>query len=1142
MKHAAVIIALAAMVFSPIVPADLASAQLARYDALQLKLDQWRSKVAIDQPIPESPSFQTSEFNASADLSTLFADSVANNTRVVFQSFRDGNWEIYRSNGDMTDVQRLTVNTSSDVRPRLSFNGQRIAFTSNRDGNYEIYTVNWDGSDLKRVTYSAANEGYPAWSPDGTEIAFVSDLSGNLDIFTMKVEGSNWRRLTTNALDDYAPAWSLDGTRLTWARVTNVNTGDSALMILALDSGTERSAGYFKYLGAPMWADQSNEILVDADVTSDGWNDLVLLTPTGDYYSSHIVLSSRQPLRDYWAGVVSPNAQSALFVQVDYSVQNDLLKIDDQRLLTIKLDGSGLKEMQQHTWNSAPDWRWDDTLAPSASVFAPSMYVRAMNALARWSGVDSGPAGVGLFDVQYRVNGGAWQDWLVKTTTREGRIVNGLPGDIIEWRCRVRDWAGNNSSFDGPPFAKSTLFSRRLDTKVVDVRGYPLLQPAVVGVPALIGVTPGSTRGTQSLFAGTATEQRVFTSKTGYGSLPSAVLGLAGDRLLLDLLPSPVNALQNGGFEDTTSQGWQFNGDAVQITSTARNHGENGLILGRGAIWQKESFPLGLQVLADNFGNQPTLKSASGGRLVFAYIAGNSSPSATDRTIFYAHRTDGGGWPATAVPLLSPSPGLQYMDVSMDMQGGLHAAWSQTESGMTDVRYCYKRSDIQQCESSINITDVPGNKVRDARNVSVKLDKDGGVHVVWVDYGDFGFWYASKPVNGSWSRPVRIGRRTSTMDSIAWDIDARGVVHAAWLFFRPHYTDTSQMLIHYATKWPGQEWTVPEILWESSGADPSFGPHLAVSDDGTVHIIAAAYPNPAYLIKRPNDAWAREMLPIAGKVFWISVDRQNTLHVGIQPHMPFVNSQYLLKTTDGEWITQGQYPSQNTFLTALNPTGGLSAIGLDNNAPVFITQLVSTTPNTNTVTQVFASPAVMHKPTLAFAAKLSPPAGNAGELSLQLTDGQKMVSLSKLVADSGRWELITQDMEDWHGLPITMTLSWTQRAGSLPTRLYLDDVVMGEWLTPILSSSTPSKLPAGYSRATLLLQGINFIQNLSVKIGSTTMNDVQRLSDTMIEIALPDGLPVGIYDVAVINPGGQDAVLFGALQIGERSVLPLLLH
>ena len=78
-----------------------------------------------------------------------------------------------------------------DKNQTLSPNGTTIAFDSWRDGDGEIYTMKADGSSPVRLTHVAGFDSQPVWSPDGTRIAFISQRDGNDEIYVMDAEGSN---------------------------------------------------------------------------------------------------------------------------------------------------------------------------------------------------------------------------------------------------------------------------------------------------------------------------------------------------------------------------------------------------------------------------------------------------------------------------------------------------------------------------------------------------------------------------------------------------------------------------------------------------------------------------------------------------------------------------------------------------------------------------------------------------------------------------------------------------------------------------------------------------------------------------------------------------------------------------------------
>ena len=111
--------------------------------------------------------------------------------RIVFQSNRDGNSEIYSMNPDGSAQTRLTDHPAGDENPRISPDGTKIVWTSNRDGNAEVYSMNVDGTNVRRLTENAAADTQPTWSPDGTRIAFVSTRGGGVyDLYVMNANGT----------------------------------------------------------------------------------------------------------------------------------------------------------------------------------------------------------------------------------------------------------------------------------------------------------------------------------------------------------------------------------------------------------------------------------------------------------------------------------------------------------------------------------------------------------------------------------------------------------------------------------------------------------------------------------------------------------------------------------------------------------------------------------------------------------------------------------------------------------------------------------------------------------------------------------------------------------------------------------------
>jgi Tol biopolymer transport system component len=133
--------------------------------------------------------------------------------KIVFQSQRGSDTEIYVMNPDGTSQLPLTSSPYFDGEPALSPGGDKIAFSSYRDGNSEIYIMNTNGAGQTNLTNNPAFDGHPSFSPDGDRIVFASMRNNHFGIWVMNIDGSNPMELV-EAFGGTDPSFSPDGTRI----------------------------------------------------------------------------------------------------------------------------------------------------------------------------------------------------------------------------------------------------------------------------------------------------------------------------------------------------------------------------------------------------------------------------------------------------------------------------------------------------------------------------------------------------------------------------------------------------------------------------------------------------------------------------------------------------------------------------------------------------------------------------------------------------------------------------------------------------------------------------------------------------------------------------------------------------------------
>ncbi len=181
-------------------------------------------------------------------------------TQIAFESNRDGNWDLYILDLENGEVARLTENLAFDGAPAWSPNGRNLAFESYRDGNWEIYLLDIDGLQLTRLTDDPGGDYAPAWSPDGEQIAFTSWRDGDKEIYVVGVDGSGLLNLTTSPEDDEYPAWSPDGESLAFVSYRDGYAAEIYLMD-ADGQGQTRLSHNEVNDWAPAWSPDGQEIV-----------------------------------------------------------------------------------------------------------------------------------------------------------------------------------------------------------------------------------------------------------------------------------------------------------------------------------------------------------------------------------------------------------------------------------------------------------------------------------------------------------------------------------------------------------------------------------------------------------------------------------------------------------------------------------------------------------------------------------------------------------------------------------------------------------------------------------------------------------------------------------------------------------------
>lgn len=507
-----------------------------------------KASLWLDDPLPmlHLPLAQSPRLESSDQASPLAVNDLAGWSTMAFQSFQDGNWEIYLARGDGSQPVRLTTDSNSDLRPRLNRGATRVAFSSNRDGNYEVYTMNADGAGATRLTFDGANDASPFWSPDSTRLTFTSNRDGNWEIYVMNADGTGQARLTYDAADDIAPAWSPDGSQITWVRRSS---GGNAVWVMNADGANPHAlTGPLAYLQNPLWSPDGARLAFDYDADGDYWNELVVINADGS--GLHVVYDPNDYLVDLWMGSWSPDGDWLLFSRVEYIIHQNQLYLNHTYVEQVSLSGGSATRLTSSGYDMTPDWQTVDITPPQSQVSSLPQYSRASGVTVQWSGIDVGLAGIEGYDLQYRTGlAGVWTGWLTDTLLTSS-VFSGTPGATVYFRSRARDEAGNVEAW--PPVsddAFTTLYAWKITGMVQDNRDTPLAGVTAVTLGSLNAI-PSDNNGHFTTYSeGNSNVYTVTWSKSGYGELSPTRFDAARDVTLNIVLPPPNNVVKDGEFE-----------------------------------------------------------------------------------------------------------------------------------------------------------------------------------------------------------------------------------------------------------------------------------------------------------------------------------------------------------------------------------------------------------------------------------------------------------------------------------------------------------------------------------------------------------------------------------------------------------------
>lgn len=196
------------------------------------------------------------------------------------------------------------------------------------------------------------------------------------------------------------------------------------------------------------------------------------------------------------------------------------------------------------------------------------------------------------------------------------------------------------------------------------------------------------------------------------------------------------------------------------------------------------------------------------------------------------------------------------------------------------------------------------------------------------------------------------------------------------------------------------------------------------------------------------------------------------------------------------------------------------------------------------LSQTVTIPADAHRPTLSFLYRLLGMQDSPGSsFEVTLSDGVDTTPLFTQTEGVSDWAHQSVDLSAWAGQTVTLNFALHQATGGTLAELDLDEVSLGDWLTPWVKSVEPNTVGVILPPLQITIHGENFANKPTVWIDAVKIpsNQVAFVDDTTLTVTLTSpSLAPGDHVIKVVNPSGYAGALSKALHTGVQVFMPTI--
>jgi len=265
--------------------------------------------------------------------------------KIVWQDYRNGNWDIYMYDLSSNTETQITTNSSSQTFPHIDVN--KIVWQDNRTGNWDIFLYDILTGNEYQITSNLSSQLSP--QIDGDNIIYRDSRNGNTDIYHFSLASGFEQQITSHPSHQYSP--HISGHRIVW-----YDSRNSATDIFLYDLNTNQETQITSYTSHESQPYIKGDMIVYRG-TKSGNADIYLLdlstgnesqiTTNASYQTDPQISGDNIVFRDHRNGnddIYLYNLTTGIETQITINISNQI---------TPKIDGDII------VWQDNRNGNWD---------------------------------------------------------------------------------------------------------------------------------------------------------------------------------------------------------------------------------------------------------------------------------------------------------------------------------------------------------------------------------------------------------------------------------------------------------------------------------------------------------------------------------------------------------------------------------------------------------------------------------------------------------------------------------------------------------------------------------------------------------------------------------------------------------------